>query len=388
MSMTVCMISYSSHPDSRVYRYIKSLNERGDTADVICLGQKDDPRFETDACGNRIFRIQSRTYSERSIASHVVPMVRFFILSAGWCTRLYAEKRYPVIHFHNVPDFGVFCTAVPKCLGAKVILDIHDIVPEFYMRRFRVGQNHTAIRFIRWVERMAARYADHVITVTDIWRERLIGRSVEADKCTTILNTPYVPLFSRKRDPAPPGRRSFLLSYHGALTEPTGVETLIRAMPRVASRFHRIRLQIVGKGRERPRLIELTKHLHLEKHVHFIESVEFTKIPGLLDRVDIGVDPKRDGIYAGETLSVKTMEYLVCGIPAIVSRTPAAEAYFDDRMVMFFEPDNEKDLARCIIELVRSPRKRNALSRTGRLFFEKYGWNRYKKRYFRLLDTL
>ena len=44
------------------------------------------------------------------------------------------EEPYDVIHVHSVPDFQVFATLIPRLMGARVILDIHDIVPEFYAR--------------------------------------------------------------------------------------------------------------------------------------------------------------------------------------------------------------------------------------------------------------
>ena len=42
---------------------------------------------------------------------------------------------YDLIHVHSVPDFEVFAAAYPKLTGTKIILDIHDIVPEFYVEQ-------------------------------------------------------------------------------------------------------------------------------------------------------------------------------------------------------------------------------------------------------------
>jgi glycosyltransferase involved in cell wall biosynthesis len=136
------------------------------------------------------------------------------------------------------------------------------------------------------------------------------------------------------------------------------------------------------------KLKSLTKNLGLDHLVQFKKSVHINKIPELMEKVDVGIDPKRNGIYAGETLSVKAMEYIAMGIPLIVARTKAARMYFDHSMVMFFEPENEHDLAKCIIELCSSPQKRKALIHHAEKFNIKHNWQKYEKIYFSLVDHL
>jgi len=49
------------------------------------------------------------------------------------------STRYQLIHVHSVPDFLVFAAIVPKLLGTPVVLDIHDVLPEFYASKFHVA---------------------------------------------------------------------------------------------------------------------------------------------------------------------------------------------------------------------------------------------------------
>ena len=146
--MKVCMVSYSHYYDSRVYRYALSLLERGDSVDMICLGvtRHFSPRIWNNI---NVYGIQTRKFNEKSAFSYFRKIMRFFLLSAFVCTRLYFKKRYDLIHFHNIPDFGVFCTLIPKLMGAKVILDIHDVVPEFYMRKFSIGESHIVVKLLK-----------------------------------------------------------------------------------------------------------------------------------------------------------------------------------------------------------------------------------------------
>jgi glycosyltransferase involved in cell wall biosynthesis len=310
------------------------------------------------------------------------------IRSCVTLTRLHMDKPYHVIHFHNIPDFGVFSTVFVKMMGAKIILDIHDLVPEFYMRKFNVSKNHPVIIALKLIENFSARYADHVITVTELWKDRLVSRSVSPLKCTVILNTPDPKIFKKIEKIGPFRNAHFSMCYHGNLNEPTGVDIAIRAVADVRGDIPGIHFIIIGKGRDRELLENMTRELDIEKHVQFLDPVPIAQIPEITGRADIGVDPKRDGVYAGETLSVKAMEYLAMGMPLLVSRTEVARQYFDEGMVMFFEPDNAADMARGIRELYQSPCKRQSLSIRALQFSKRFHWSHYQNQYYHVLDNL
>ena len=80
---------------------------------------------------------------------------------------LFFRKRYDIIQVHTMPDFLVFAALVPKLFGAKVILDVHDLMPELYMCKFRAGPRHFIIRLITWVERRSIGFAHQAIAVHD-----------------------------------------------------------------------------------------------------------------------------------------------------------------------------------------------------------------------------
>jgi len=382
------MVSYSQYEyDNRVHRYAESLVERGDGVDVICLGAQDQLAYSI-LNGVHIYRVQKRDYSETGPMSYLLKMLIFFCLSFFTCTKHYLKKKYHILHFHNIPDFGIFCTLIPKLMGAKVILDVHDLVPEFYQRKFGLGEGHLVVRLLKWTEKISARYADYVITVTSLWKNTLVKRSVPEIKCSVILNAPDPKLFYRRQTQKIGPSESFILIYHGNLTEIFGVDLVIQAMDFIRYSIPAVELQIYGQGKNIETLTRLTKDLNLEEVVHFNSPVPRSEVPQILIRADVGIDPKRNGILAGEGLSSKCMEYLAVGIPAVVSKTKAAQTYYDDSMVMFFEPGNEKDLARCVIELYNNSEKRQELTRNAMRFNRKHTWEKYKKHYYKILDSL
>ena len=215
----------------------------------------------------------------------------------------------------------VFSALIPKLFGARIILDIHDIGPELFMRKMSVGEDRLVIRLIKVMERLSAAFADHVITVTDFWKDKLVSRSVRASKVTLLLNVPDNELFK------PAGVReeknSFNLFYHGSIEEHFGLDTLLLAMPVIKANIPHVLLHLYcGKrGRLFTEYARLAKRLKLDSYVMFYKAVPFYDLPHTLSRADIGVVPTKDAVFSNEAVSMKALEYMSMEIPIVISRT-------------------------------------------------------------------
>jgi glycosyltransferase involved in cell wall biosynthesis len=108
----------------------------------------------------------------------------------------------------------------------------------------------------------------------------------------------------------------------------------------------------------------------------------------VLSTVDLGVVPKRSNSFGNEAFSTKTMEFMAMNVPVIVSRTRIDEYYFSDQMVQFFESDNAADLATKILELIKNPARRTALSTCSLAFIALNNWDVKKHEYLELVDRL
>ena len=69
------------------------------------------------------------------------------------------HRRYELVHVTSPPDVIVFAALVPKLLGAKIILDIHDIGPELYMRKLGVSKDKIMICCLRLLEKVSAKFS-------------------------------------------------------------------------------------------------------------------------------------------------------------------------------------------------------------------------------------
>ncbi len=103
-----------------------------------------------------------------------------------------------MVHVHNLPDFLVFAAWYPKLTGTRVILDIHDIVPELFANKFDTKPGDIYFEFLKFVEKASAAFADYVIVSNHLWYEKLVHRAVSKEKCTVFLNHVDPALFYRR----------------------------------------------------------------------------------------------------------------------------------------------------------------------------------------------
>ena len=100
--------------------------------------------------------------------------LEFFLRCLVKTTWLQLKKRYRVVHVNNMPDFFVFCALLPKLMGAKVILDIHDPMPNTFASKFKRGEEALLFRILLWEERISASFADQVLTVHDPVKDHVL----------------------------------------------------------------------------------------------------------------------------------------------------------------------------------------------------------------------
>jgi glycosyltransferase involved in cell wall biosynthesis len=381
------MIAYAFYEsDMRVCRYATALAERGDTVDVIALRREGSPAFEV-LQGVNVFRIQLRERNEKSLFDYLIRISRFLFASAFVLMKKHFSEPYSVVHIHSVPDFLVFAAVVPKLLGARVILDIHDILPELFASKFGASTGSLLFRLLVLVERLSIRFSDHVIIANHLWHKRLVARSAPTDKCTTILNYPDPQVFYPR--PKAPSNGRFVITYPGTLNMHQGLDIAIRAVAKVASEIPEAEFHIYGEGPTKPFLLRIRDELGLSRQVILHDFLPSQEIAEVMASSDLAVVPKRaSSAFGNEATSTKIMEFMSLGVPVIVSRTKVDTFYHDESRVKFFESENESDLASSILLLWRNPELRQRLAANASQYIRHNNWQEKKREYLDLIDTL
>src|SRR5271156_1515949 len=129
----VLIIAYTVFDhDGRVKRHAETLAARGDSVDVIALSNgHDGPQH-----GVNVIGIKMPRYRGASRASYLGSYLRFFTQATSLTYRLSQAHPYDVVIACTMPDAAVFAALPARLFGSRIILDIHDTMPELYRDKF------------------------------------------------------------------------------------------------------------------------------------------------------------------------------------------------------------------------------------------------------------
>jgi glycosyltransferase involved in cell wall biosynthesis len=384
----ICMVVYSDYEkDNRVMRYAEELARRGDTVDVLALRGDGHGENSKVINGVNVCGIQYRARKdEKSRGSYLWPLLKFSALASAWVTWRHLRKPYDLVHVHNMPDFLVFTAWFPKLTGAKIILDIHDIVPEFYGSKFNVSDDRSGVKMLKQVERFSARFSHHVIISNHLWRDKYAERTGTNARCTVFVNNVNSLIFS----PRPRTRQDnkFIVIFPGGLQWHQGLDIALRAFQEVSRETPEAEFHIYGDGSMKQSLILLTKELGLEEKVRFFDPIPVRAVVDVMANADLGVVPKRADSFGNEAYSTKIMEFMSLGIPVVVSSTKIDRFYFNDSVVRFFESGNASALAKAMLEMIRDRNLREGMARRASEYAQVNSWDSRKADYLQLVDSL
>ena len=382
----VCMLAYSHvESDNRILRYATALSQRGDHVDILALATEDSKKTKELYRGLWVNRIQTRIHDEVSKWDYFGRLIKFCSKAAWILAKDRIRHRYDFIHVHNIPDFLVFATIIPRLTGTKILLDVHDIVPEFYSSKFASTQSWI-LETLKVTEKAACSFAHHVIISNHLWYDRITERSVDRKHCSTFVN--YIDLSIFRPRPRASHNRPYTVIFPGGFQWHQGLDLAIEAFQIFRSAVPDAEFHIYGNGDQKEKLLNLVDQLNLRSIVKFFPSVTALEVPNLLAAADLGVVPKRANSFGNEAYSTKIMEFMSQGLPVVVSRTKIDTFYFTDSEVLFFESGNVKALAMCMIRVATDQALRKRLVEAGLAYVQANNWERKQHDYLELIDRL
>jgi glycosyltransferase involved in cell wall biosynthesis len=382
------MLTHSFYEsDNRVLRYAETLAQRGDSVVVGALRRNPELPKEQVINGVKVCRLQDRFGKEQgSKVAYLRPLLRFLSVSAWWLAQQHRREPFDLVHVHNVPDFLVFAALYPKLRGTKIILDIHDIVPEFFASKFSATERSMLVRGLRWVEKLSAGFADHVILSNHLWLEKFSARSARKEKCSVFINNVDGRIFGPRAGSS--GKGKPVIIFPGGLQWHQGVDIALRAFQKARNRLEQAEFHIYGEGNMKPQLLSLAQELGLNGSVRFFEPRPIQEIARVMAAADLGVVPKRADSFGNEAYSTNIMEFMALGVPVVVSSTKIDRYYFDDSVVRFFESGNVDALALAMQEVLSDEALRRGLIQRAAEYAVRNGWETRKGDYLRLVDSL
>jgi glycosyltransferase involved in cell wall biosynthesis len=390
----VVAVMYSTFPsDPRPRREAEILAKEGANVEVICLRETDDEPQHESFNGVAITRIPLKRRRGGKL-SYLFQYGWFVLLSGAMLTIRTLRKRYDLVHVHNMPDFLVFSALVPKLLGAKVIIDLHDPMPELMMTIFGLRENSLAVKALKLLEKWSLGFADRVLTVNETCRKIFSERSCPAEKISVIMNSPEELIFQFRapsvHGPAVGVRKPFVIMYHGSLVERHGLDLAVTALEKAKESIGDVELRIYGRStpfleqvmeavRKKPDLSAVVRYLGPKKLEEIVEAIR---------ECDVGIIPNRRSIFTELNTPTRIFEYLSQGKPVIAPRAQGILDYFGPRELVYFELGNTDDLAAKMEYVFAHPEEMFTVVQSGQRLYLTHKWSSERLQFVSIVEGL
>jgi glycosyltransferase involved in cell wall biosynthesis len=389
----VAMVMFSYYPDDpRPRRAIDAFVKEGMHVDLVCLRDGNSPWHEA-LRGIDVLRIPLKRRRGGKLA-YVYQYTAFILFSSLVLALRSLTRGYDLVYVHNMPDILVVSALIPKALGAKVILDLHDPMPELMMTIFKLDKNSRGVRWMSRLEKWSIARTDSVVTVSQAFKRVFAARSCSSEKIEVVMNTPDSQIFPF-RPPATNAaenqvrNKAFVIMYHGSLLERNGLDLAVEALARVQVALPTVELRIYGARTPfLERVLDMAQSKGLHQAVHYLGPKLLEDLVPEIEKCDVGVIPNHKNSFTEINTPTRIFEYLALGKPAIAPRTTGIQDYFSDGSLVFFEPGNPDDLATKIEYVLSHPAEANSTVRRGQEVYQEHVWDKERQRLIRLVAGL
>jgi len=380
----VAMVTFSPYPgDPRPRRAVKALVEEGATVDLICLESNNSLRREK-LQGINVLRLPLK-HRRRGKFEYVFRYAVFIVTSGAIFGARALRRRYDLVYVHNMPDVLVASSLIPKLLGAKVVLDLHDPMPELMMTIFQAADNGKSVQMLKRLEKWSIARADLAITVNKACQRIFSSRSARPEKIADVMNSPDDQIF-----PFRPAQESetnhqesgkpFVIMYHGSLFERNGLDVAITAFPRVRAIIPTAELRIYGfQTPFLERMMQTVRDKGLEGAVRYMGPRSVEGLVAEIDDCDVGVIPSHRNPFTEINTPTRIFEYLALGKPVIAPATTGIQDYFSKESLLFFEPGNAGELAGQIEFAFNHPREIFEIVKSAQHIYLEHTWENERK---------
>ena len=141
-----------------------------------------------------------------------------------------------------------------------------------------------------------------------------------------------------------------------------------------SDRANKLRLTIVGDGKQRKELESLARQLKIADVTNFVGAVPHDRVPDYLNQFDIYVAASR---LDSESFGVAVLEASACGLPVVVSDAGGLPEVVQNEVTGYIAPkENVEATAKAIVKLIQNPGDRDRFGAAGRqLVLDRYVWD-------------
>jgi glycosyltransferase involved in cell wall biosynthesis len=290
-----------------------------------------------------------------------------------------------------MPDTLIFSALVPKILGARIILDLHDPMPELMQTIFDLPESSLTVRLLKRLEKWSIGFADLVLTVNLACKKIYSSRSCPSEKIRVVLNSPDDAIFGFQAGTFQSANgnratRPFVILYHGSLVPRNGFDLAVAALQQVQRSIPNARLVVCGERTAFfDEVMESARQRGLQENIEYLGMKNHQEIVDAINSCDLGIIPNHCNTFTEINTPTRIFEYLARGRPVIAPGTRGIRDYFGEDDLIFFQAGDPADLANKIEFAFNNPSKVGQIVERGQKVYLEHTWSREKSD---LLDSL
>ncbi|PIX15602.1 MAG: hypothetical protein COZ74_00120 [Flavobacteriaceae bacterium CG_4_8_14_3_um_filter_31_8] len=270
------------------------------------------------------------------------------------------------LHVHDLPLAGtgfLFKSKVKK----KLILDLHENYPEalktwFLWKKslFLRAKNFVFMNPKIWAkkEQKYSKKYDIVICVVEEMKQKLISNfSIHSEKLVVVSNhekKDFVENFNHEIAQNIIKKDDFSITYVGGFGPHRGLDTVIKAMPKIVKSIPNAKLFLVGKGTKdvENTLKSIANETQVADFVHFVGHRPFKEVSTIMQVSDINIIPHKANDHTNNTIPHKLFQIMMSKSLLLVSScTPLKRIVEKYDAGVVFEADNENDFSEKVITI-------------------------------------
>ena len=378
MILNIHIYPSTYYAQTRIMKEAKSLLKLGLVDRIILIGihEKGFAEKEEIYPGIEIHRIKLL------LKNSILKPIRYLSFLEFLFKAYFYTRKIPctIVNVHSIHVLlvGVLMKHRSKC---KLVYDTHELETE-------VTGSIGFLRFLsKFLERYCIQFIDEVIVVSESIR-KWYKDTYKISNITTIYNVPIRPepntfnrIESSLRSTIGVNKDKLLFIYQGLLTRARGVDELLDAFCGVGEELH---IVFMGNG---PLKSLIQNAANEYPNIHYHKPVSSDQVIKYTGEADIGIHIIQNTcLNHYYCLPNKIFEYLMAGIPFIVSNFPEMSKIVADTGGGWTCNPNKKDLMEKISRINREEIDSKKVNIQKNL--EKYGWQKEELKYIAIYERL
>ncbi|HEX9815936.1 MAG TPA: glycosyltransferase family 4 protein [Candidatus Thermoplasmatota archaeon] len=298
------------------------------------------------------------------------------------CQRALATRSADVYHAHDLPVLPIAAWAARRD-QAPLVYDSHELFVEAH------GISPVERWFLKAIERRLIKETTTVITVSESIAEELVER-YSIKRPIILLNCP--PAWEgaetdwRLRERLKLDRDVPVALYLGGFSPNRGLPELVRAFTDIP----RTHLVMMGWGKLEGQLKALALDLAIANRVHFLPPAPYAELLPWTSSADLGLIPYRaTNLNNYYSCPNKLFEYMGAGLAVAASDFPELRRYITRYdLGSLFDPDDPKDIARAVNELVADRATLKRRRANARAAARELNWDVESNKLIKMYSTL